>query len=65
MGLGQEASSEPSEQSLSLSQTKVLDIHWPLPQRNSSGLHCLAAAVRQEVERRGVNVMMRLEVDLQ
>lgn len=30
VGLGQEASSEPSEQSLSLSQTKMVDIHWPL-----------------------------------
>uniref|UniRef100_A0A3Q1H948 Uncharacterized protein n=1 Tax=Anabas testudineus TaxID=64144 RepID=A0A3Q1H948_ANATE len=30
VGLGQEASSEPSEQSLSLSQMKDVDIHWPL-----------------------------------
>lgn len=43
VGLGQEASSEPSVQSLSLSHTKDLDMHWPLVQRNSSALHCLAA----------------------
>lgn len=30
VGLGQDFSSEPSEQSLSLSQTKELDRHWPL-----------------------------------
>lgn len=49
VGLGQEASSEPSEQSLSLSQRKEVDIHWPLAQRNSSARHCLAAVVSQEM----------------
>lgn len=43
VGLLQEASSEPSEQSLSWSQTKSVDIHWPLVHRNSFALHSFNA----------------------
>lgn len=50
VGLEQDFSSEPSEQSLSLSQTKARDMHWPFAQRNSSFLHCFAAVAKKKRE---------------
>lgn len=44
MGVGQDASSEPSKQSQSESQTNPGAMHFPSWQRNSSEEHVLGAA---------------------